>query len=551
MPDVVIRGGNVADGTGAVPYRADVAISAGTIVGVGQVQPGDRTIDASGLLVTPGFIDIHTHSDFTIPGNPEASHAVRQGVTTEVIGNCGFSLGPVSDAFLSDYAELVTPFGQGLDWGWRSSGEALAVLQRARPTQNLVPMVGHGTIRIAVDGLVGGAVSPESRAAMVALADEALAAGYWGISTGLIYPPGVDSAQDEIAAVARPFGDVNGIYATHMRDESDGLLASIEESIETATSAGLRLQVSHLKAVGRRNWGSVADALARLDAARGEGLDVHTDFYPYDAVSTFLGSILPPWVHRGGVGELVSRLNNPEIRRQLRAELETDQPGWWNPYRMAEGWDRVLVASVTSDRNRSLEGHSVAEAAGMRNVDPFDLVCDLLVDEQGAALMAAFVVSTGDLDRLAVYPHAAIGSDSVGVVAPGKRVHPRAYGSFARFLSEYARRRPLVPWGEAIRRITSLPASIMGIADRGRIAPGMAADLVMIDPQNVRDRATYAEPDRAPDGIPLVMVGGREVNRDGVPTDERPGRVLTRPGSAGRRTVTGPRTGGRSATARR
>lgn len=526
MPDLVIRGGLVADGTGAEPFHADVGISGDRIVALGDLGPSEYTIDAGGLLVAPGFIDMHTHSDFTIPDNPGGAHAVRQGVTTEVIGNCGFSLGPVSDRFQSDYAELVTPFGQGLDWTWRSSADALVALERARPAQNLVPIVGHGTIRTAAAGLAGGATSRETREMMITLAEEAAAAGYWGVSTGLIYPPGVDAEADEIVAVARPFRQVNGIYSTHMRDESDGLFQSIDESIHTATAAGLRLQVSHLKAVGRRNWGKVAAALDRLDDARARGLDVSTDFYPYEAVSTFLGSLLPPWVHRGGVEELMARLRRGEVRDRLRAELDMDHDGWWNPYRMAEGWDRVLVASVTSEANRSLEGKSVAEAARARHTDPLDLVCDVLIDEQGAALMAAFVVSPADLDRLATYPHAAIGSDSVGVRAPGKRAHPRAYGSFTRFLSEYVRERSMISWGEAIRRITMLPAGILGLPERGRLAPGMAADLVLLDAATVRDRATYADPDQAPDGIHHVLIAGRSVIAEGNATEERSGRVL-------------------------
>ena len=533
MAELVIRGGQVVDGTGAEPRRADLAIDGDRIVAVGEVGPGDRTIDASGLLVTPGFIDIHTHSDFTIPANPMAGHAVRQGVTTEVVGHCGFSLGPVSDRYWSDYAQLVTPFGQGLDWAWRSSAETLAALQDARPVQNLVPVVGHGTLRTAVAGLAGSSISAEARRSMVELAHEAVAAGFWGLSTGLVYPPGVDAAEDEIVAVAEAFGAAGGLYTTHMRDEGDRLLDSIDESIRTARAAGARLQVSHLKAVGRRNWGRVATAIERLDDARERGLDVNVDFYPYDAVSTFLGSLLPPWVHRGGVPELVARLGQDDVRARLRAELDSDIDGWWNPYRMAEGWDRVLIASVTTEANRPLEGRSIEDAARERGQDPFDLVCDLLIEERGGALMAAFVVSAIDLDRLATYPYAAIGSDSVGVRSPGQRAHPRAYGSFARFLSEYARQRSLVTWGEAIRRVTGLPASILRLPDRGTIGVGMAADIVILDPTTVRDRATYAEPDQAPDGIEHVAgrrpAGDRRPEGDDRATGQgpAPGRCLT------------------------
>ena len=477
-------------------------------------------------MVCPGFIDIHTHSDFTVFNNPLAPHAVLQGVTTEVIGNCGFSLAPITEEHMADFEELVRPLGQGIDWKWRTFDESLEALTKAKPCQNLVPLVGHGTIRAAVRGLAKGAANEAEQMTMRNLLAEAMTAGFWGFSTGLIYPPGVYASKDEIIDLARVATKSNGFYSTHMRDEGNHLLDSIDEALEVASKSGIRLQVSHLKAVGRKNWGKVKTALEKIDAARDAGITVHTDFYPYEAASTFLTALLPPWVHDGGIPSMVERLRTPTSRFEVKNQMLAGIDGWWNPYQAAEGWTRIIITSVVSEKNQQFEGLTVSDAAARVGKDPFDFVFDLLVEERGGALMAAFLMSESDLKLLAAYPHAAIGSDSVGVVSAGKRAHPRAYGSFVRFLGQYVRELGIIEIHEAIRRMTSLPANIIGLPNRGRLTVGSAADLVAFNPETITDQTSYAEPTRPPVGVEAVLVNGRTVVTGGKLTGERPGQVL-------------------------
>jgi N-acyl-D-amino-acid deacylase len=528
MHELALRGGLVIDGRGGPPQIADVAIDGGRVSAIGDVGNAADELDARGLVVSPGFIDIHTHSDFTVFNNPLAPHAVLQGVTTEVIGNCGFSLAPISDQHLGEFEELVRPLGEGIDWTWRSFGDSLEALARARPAQNLAPLVGHGTIRTAVRGLAKGTPTTAEMATMRELVGQAMAAGFWGLSTGLIYPPGVYAAPDEVIDLAKVANRSAGLYATHMRDEGDHLMDSIEESLTVAARSGIRLQVSHLKAAARKNWGMVTTALERIEAARAEGARVYTDFYPYEAASTFLTAVLPPWVLDGGIPAMIGRLRAAESRQQIRRDMLAGVDGWWNPYRASEGWDRVIVTSVVSKKNQKYEGLTVADAAARVSQDPFDFVFDLLSEERGGALMAVFLMSAADLKTLAAYPHAAIGSDSVGVVAAGKRAHPRAYGSFVRFLGQYVRELRVLDLPEAVRRMTSLPASILGLDDRGHLSVGSAADIVVFDPDTISDQTTYVEPTRPPVGVRAVFVNGRRVANGDQLTGERPGHVLTR-----------------------
>lgn len=526
MHDTVLRGGVIVDGLGAPPRPGDVAIDHGQVSALGEVGKGAEELDIRGLVVSPGFIDIHTHSDFTLFNNPLAPHAVLQGVTTEVIGNCGFSLAPISDEYRTDFEELVRPLGEGINWSWRTFGESLDALMRAHPCQNMVPLVGHGTIRTAVRGLGKGSPTEVEQKRMRALVGEAMDAGFWGFSTGLIYPPGVYASLDEIADIAREVHTAGGLYSTHMRDEGNHLLDAIEEAIEVASRTGVQLQISHLKAVGRKNWGKVRAALQRIDTARDNGLAVHTDFYPYEAASTFMTALLPPWVHDGGISAMVERLQTPETRLTMKSQMIAGVDGWWNPYLASEGWDKIIITSVVSEKNQRFEGLRVSDAARRVDRDPFDFVFDLLIDERGGALMAAFLMSDSDLKLLAAYPNAAIGSDSVGVVSAGKRAHPRAYGSFVRFLGQYVRELKVITIEEGIRRMTSLPAGIMGLPDRGRITVGSAADIVVLDPEKISDQTSYAEPTRPPIGVAAVFVNGRQVVKEGKSTGARPGRIL-------------------------
>jgi dihydroorotase/N-acyl-D-amino-acid deacylase len=396
----------------------------------------------------------------------------------------------------------------------------------------VVPLVGHGAIRTAVVGPDDRAATPDELRAMASHVDRALAEGAWGMSTGLVYPPGSYASTDEVVAVGEPLRALDGLYASHIRSEADGLLDAVAEAIQVGRRLGVRVQISHLKAIGWRNHGRVADAIALIAAARDTGGRVTADAYPYNAGATFLSQLLPPWVHDGGVDELVGRLRSAEVRARLRSEIATGLPGWANYVDAAGGWGGIRIAAVVDPANRDLEGGLVDALAARRGVDPLDLVLDTLVADRAGTLMIASFMADADVDDVLRAPFTGVGSDQLGVTSPEARVHPRAYGSFARLIGRWSRERDLLDLATAIHRATGHPAAILGLADRGRVAPGAAADLVLFDPAALRDEATYEEPTRLPSGVVSVLVGGRFAIDGGAMVDPRLGRVLRRPGSA-------------------
>jgi N-acyl-D-aspartate/D-glutamate deacylase len=539
MTDLLIRGATVIDGSGSPGVRASVAIEGARIAAVvtdGPEPEAQRVVDAGGLILAPGFIDMHSHADFTLPSYPDAINSLAQGVTTEVIGNCGYSPAPLAtDPALADEQRAACHgLGPDLDWGWRTFGEYLASLDRARPAVNAIPLVGHGMLRLAV-------VGPEERAAteaevgeMRAAADSALAAGAWGMSTGLVYPPGSNATTDEIVAVGGGLPGVDGLYASHIRNENDQLIDALEEAIEIGRRLGVRVEVSHLKAAGRRNHGRAAEALAVLERARAEGVPVHHDAYPYTAGSTLLTQLLPPWVHDGGTDALVERLRSSEVRSRIADDVATGLPGWPNYIVATGGWDGIMIAAVVDPSLRSLEGLTVARAAAERGVDPLDLALDTMAADRGATMMIVSLMGQADVDAIVGDPSTAIGSDQLGVTSREARVHPRAYGTFVRVLGEYVRERAALDLPTAIHRMTGLPAAALGLADRGRLVPGAVADLVLFDPTTVADASTYEEPTRAALGVEAVLLGGAFAVEGGRPIRPSLGRVL-------RPEVSGPR----------
>lgn len=529
MTDVVIRGAAVHDGSGAPPTVVDVAIEAGRIVAVGRAAgSARRTIDADGLALAPGFIDMHSHADFTLPANREARNSVAQGVTTEVVGNCGFSPAPLRPERAADLARYVHGIGPRLDWAWRSFADYLGVLEGRGVGVNVVALVGHGSLRFAAMGFADRPPSEAELAGMRGELRRALAEGAWGMTTGLVYPPGAYAETDELVSLAEELRPVRGLYASHIRGEAATLHSALDEVFAVGERAGVRVQVSHLKAAGRANWGRLPEAIGRIEAARERGIAVTCDFYPYTAGSTFLSQLLPPWVHEGGVDALVARLRSPEIRARLRDELEHGLPCWQNLLAAAGGWEKVMVASVGDRELAGFEGRTLAEIARGSGADPFELCCDLLVRDAAATVMVIFMMAEEDVRAAARYPNAAVGSDALGVVDEAARVHPRAYGCFARILAWAVRDAGLVSLEEAVRRMTTLPGSILGLADRGRVAPGYAADLVLFEPARVRDMATYEQPNRYPEGVEHVLVNGVFAVDGGRLTGARAGRVLRR-----------------------
>jgi N-acyl-D-aspartate/D-glutamate deacylase len=455
-------------------------------------------------------------------------------VTTEVIGNCGYTPAPLSDdpAKAAEHGRACHGLGPDLDWSWRTFGEYLDRLDAARPAVNVVPLVGHGTIRTAVVGPDDRAATPDELRAMAGYVEQALAQGAWGLSTGLVYPPGAFATSDEVVAVAEPLRAVDGLYASHIRSEADGLLDAVTEAIDIGRRLGLRVEISHLKAIGWRNHGRVRDAIGLIEEARASGGRVTADAYPYSAGSTYLSQLLPPWAHDGGIDELVGRLRSAEVRARLRSEIRDGLPGWANYVDAAGGWGGIRIAAVVDPGNRDLEGGLVDALAARRGVDPLDLVLDTLISDRAGTLMIASFMADADVDEVLRAPFTGVGSDQLGVTAPDTRVHPRAYGTFARLIGRWVRERDALDQATAINRATGHPAAVLGLTDRGRVTRGAVADLVLFDPATLADEATYEDPTRLPAGVVAVLVGGRLAIDHGNVVDPRLGRVLRRPGSA-------------------
>ncbi len=538
MSSLLFRGGSVLDGSGGPAIRADVLVEGERIAAVRpRLEPTDRScavVDARDLTLAPGFIDMHSHADFTMPTYPGALNSLAQGVTTEVVGNCGHTPAPLPPE--PRFAEVVRAAGRALgpdlDWAWTSFGSFLDALDDAHPSVNAIPLVGFGTIRSGVMGAEDRPATVAERDAMRRLVSQALAEGAWGMSTGLVYPPGSFAAPDEVRAVAGALAPADALYTSHIRDEGASLLDALHEAVETGRRLGLRVEVSHLKAAGREHHGATAAALTLLDEARDDGVRVTQDVYPYVAANTLLSQLVPPWAHDGGTAALVERLGSESVRARIAAAHRTGALGWTDYVRAAGGWNGILITSVVEPSLRHLQGLRVDEAARRAGVDPLTLVLDTLVRDRAGTAMVMFIMDPTDVERVVEHPSSAIGSDQLGVTSPTARTHPRAYGTFVRALAMSRERGTSLE--AQVHRMTGLPARILGLADRGRIGAGAFADLVLFDPATVADRATYEDPALPPTGIEAVVVNGRLAMRHGRPVDVAAGRVLRWRGAASR-----------------
>jgi N-acyl-D-amino-acid deacylase len=522
--DVVIAGGTVYDGAGGPAVKADIGVAEGAIRIIGQVRRSRAAavIEAENLAVCPGFIDVHDHTDTGLIVNPKAESAVRQGVTTLVSGQCGGSPFPLTEE-ASEEMERRFAEEYGLEAGWRDIRGFFSRLEQAGTAVNYATFVGHGTVRGAAMGFGDRAASAAELEAMKALVADAMAGGALGLSSGLEYTPGSFGSTEELIELSRVAARTGGVYATHMRDEEALVLEAVAEALRIARETPIRLQISHLKIGFAQNWPKLDALMRMLEEARTEGLDFRGDRYPYIAGATSLSTLFPVWAREGGTAGFITRLKDPALEARIRAHLAEQEKGYGS-------WERILISEVGSDKNRSLEGSSVLEAATAAGKAPYDFMRDLLVEESDRVGMVSFYGNEDVLKRILAHPLIGVGADSEAVAPYGPlskgRPHPRYYGTFPRALGKYVREERLMPLEEMIRKITALPAAHMGFVRRGRLKVGWAADICVFDPGKIIDKATFKEPAVYPEGIHKVLVNGQVVVDEGTHTGRLPGRVL-------------------------
>ena len=527
--DLLIVGGAIVDGSGGPPIRADVGIRGGRIASLGRLAgaAAGRRIDAAGLTVAPGFIDIHNHSDYTILAEPKAESMIRQGVTTMVLGESR-SAGPVKPGVNDDRANRATV-------DWTTLGGYFQKLERQRMATNIASYVGHEQVWTYVKGYGQSGATSDELQEMKRLVAQAMEEGAMGLSTSLLQPPSSIAATTdlvELAKVARQYG---GIYSTHIRDEGEGVFKSIEEAIQVGAGAGIPVDIIHMKIAHRNLWGHAADIVRIVEQARAAGRDVRANVYPYTAGQNNLSSIVPPWAHEGGRDRMVERLRDPATRRRMRGEILNGLPGWYNHYlATGDGWGGMLLVSLGHERNRAFQGRRMSELIAARGGDPVDVLLDVLIEENGSVPTVFFHHSEEDMQLVMKQPWTSIGSDGAAVSPAGptgqSHPHPRYYGTFPRVLGRYVRELKVLGLPEAVRKMTSMNAEKIGIKDRGRVQEGFRADVTIFDAARVVDRATFERPHQYPVGIAYVIVNGVVTVDRGNHTGELAGQVIYGPG---------------------
>jgi dihydroorotase/N-acyl-D-amino-acid deacylase len=531
--DVILRGGRIVDGSGNPWFKGDLAIRGDRIAAVGNLAKARarRTIDASGLVVAPGFIDLLGQSEITVLVDPHVRSKITQGITTEMTGEGG-SVAPQTAFTIEDLMPGIAEYGLTIDWhdfdGYfrRVKGKGSSI--------NFAHLVGATQVRQAViksDNRLPTPVELESMKRHVARAMEA---GAFGLSSSLIYPPASFSDTHELVEMAKVAAKYGGIYASHIRNEAEGIIPALKEAETIGEQAGLPVEIWHLKAAGRQNWGRMKEIIAEIDSARARGIDMTADIYPYPAAATGLAASLPPTASEGGVAKLVERLKDPAERDRIRKEVENPSGGWESLFHNVGGPEGVLVVGVATPANKKYQGKRLSEIAKMRGVDPFDAMFDLLVEEKGSVSCVYFAMSEEDVRVAMATPWVAFNCDASGVSPEGvlglSSTHPRAYGTFPRVLGRYVREDKVLLLEDAVRKMTSLPAQKLGLRDRGLLRPGMYADITVFDPEKVIDRATFDAAHQYSEGIVHVFVNGAPVVDQGKITDRLPGRILRGPG---------------------
>jgi N-acyl-D-amino-acid deacylase len=531
--DIIIKGGTVYDGTGVEPKHVDVAIRGDRIAGVGDFKTAKAktVIDATGLAVAPGFINMLSWSNESLIQDGRSQSEIRQGVTTEVMGE-GESMGPVNDRVREHMLHQQTDIK--FDIKWNTLAEYLRYLETRGVSCNVASFIGATTIRENVIGFDDRVPTAQELDQMRELVRKEMEAGALGIGTSLIYPPAFYAKTEELIELCKVAAKYQGKYISHMRSEGNRLLEALDELIRISREAGIPAEVYHIKAAGQPNWGKIDNLLSRIEAAQKEGLKITADMYTYTAGGTGLDACLPPWTEDGGYPALFNRLRDPATREKIKAQVQTPSDEWENMYLATGGPEHILLAAFKSEKLKPLTGKTLAEAAKMRKKDPIDTAMDLIAEDESRIGTIYFFISEDNIKKELAKPWISFGSDEASQAPEGvflkSNPHPRAYGNFARVLGKYVRDEKVIPLAEAVRRLSALPATNLGLDHRGFIKEGMFADIVVFDPATISDRATFEKPHQYAVGVKHVFVNGVQVIKDGEHTGAKPGRALWGPG---------------------
>ncbi|MGD2152859.1 MAG: D-aminoacylase [Gemmatimonadales bacterium] len=534
--DVVIRGGTIYDGGGGAPVVTDVAIADDTIAAIGSLEGvrGRVEIDATGMAVAPGFINMLSWANESLIEDGRSQSDIRQGVTLEVMGE-GWSMGPLNERMKQEALEQQGDIRYDIEW--TTLGEYLDYLVDRGVSTNIASFVGATTVRIHVLGYEDRPPTPEELDEMRALVRQAMEEGAVGLASSLIYPPAFYADTEELIELAKVAADYDGIYISHMRSEGNQLLEALEELITIAREAEIPAEIYHLKAAGHDNWEKLDALIERVEAARAAGLRITADMYTYTAGATGLGAAMPPWVQEGGHDAWVERLKDPAIRERLIGEMRTPTDEWENLYLAAGSADNVLLVGFKSEELKALTGKTLGEVAAMRGTSPEETAIDLVIEDDSGVGSVYFIMSEENVAKKIRQPWVSFDSDAASLAPEGvfleSNPHPRAYGNFARLLGKYVRQENVIPLEEAVRRLSSLPASNLKIERRGSLLPGYFADVVVFDPQIIIDHATFDDPHQYATGVLHVFVNGTQVLEDGEHTGAMPGRVVRGPGWRG------------------